>query len=80
MEKYNTIGEYPRIRWKTVKYEDPIDGGEYTDYYFVIFRRPFFFGLMGKRKWEFAVQTNCFESGISFCKYLLGDKSQSFNK
>lgn len=62
------------IRYKIIIEHDPIFGGEYWDYRFEIFKRPYFFGLVGKKKWEMSVQTNGWQEGISFSNYLLGIK------
>ena len=69
MEYTNT--DYPNIRFKIVEDKDPIFGGVYEDYHFEIFKRPYLFGLIGYKKWEWAVTTNGFTEGLSFCKYLL---------
>lgn len=77
-KEYNLIDGEPRIVWRIERYSDPIDGGEFEDYHFKIYKRPFWFGFMRPKRWEFACQTNDFKRGLSFCKYLLGDKTQSF--
>jgi len=59
------------IRYKFVQSEDLINGGLTIDYRFEIFKRPYLFGLLGFKRWEFIVQTNGFIEGISFCAYLL---------
>ena len=62
----------PLIRFKIVKDIDPIFGGEYWDYRFEIFKRRYFWGLIGSKKWEMSVTTNGFTEGLSFSYYLLG--------
>lgn len=69
---YFTTEKQPLIRFKIVKDIDPIFGGEYWDYRFEIFKRPYFFGLIGSKKWEISVTTNGFADGVSFSHYLLG--------
>ncbi|MNQ27560.1 hypothetical protein D3C85_408200 [compost metagenome] len=71
---YFTTDKNPLVRFKIVKDVDPIFGGEYWDFRFEIFKRPYFFGLLGCKKWEMSVQTNGFIEGLSFSNYLLGNK------
>ncbi len=59
-----------RIRCKKVTYKDEIDG-EVTDWCFEIFKRPFFWGLIGKKRWEMSMQTNSFRMGHDFSAHLL---------
>lgn len=61
----------PLIRFNIVQDIDPIFGSEYWDFSFEVFKRPYFFGLIGRKKWERSVQTNGFNEGLSFSKYLL---------
>lgn len=61
----------PNIRFYFTEDEDPIFGGVTADFVFEIFKRPYFFGMIGKKKWEFICQTNGWKEGISFCSYLL---------
>jgi len=63
--------QFPNIRFSLIEDEDPIFGGFYTDLKFEVFKKPFFFGLIGKRKWEMSMQTNSFHHGLYFSKYLL---------
>ena len=71
-------GEYEQvsdlIRVRTVEYDDPEWGDECLDYCFEVFKRPFFWGLIGKKRWEESMQTNSYSMGLSFSKYLLGIK------
>lgn len=60
-----------QVRFRFVTDEDPIFGGVTTDFHFEIFKRPYFFGLIGKKKWDFIVQTNGWKEGMSFCSYIL---------
>lgn len=60
------------IRYKVIRRNSTVFGELYEDLYeFEIYRRPYFFNLLGKKRWEVAVKTNCFNSGKSFCEYLL---------
>ena len=61
----------PLVRFKFVTDEDPIWGGITTDFIFKVLKRPYFFGLKKKKKWEFIVQTNGWKEGMSFCSYIL---------
>lgn len=61
----------PLVRFKFVTDEDPIWGGITTYFFFEVLKRPYFFGLIGKKKWEFIVQTNGWKEGMSFCSYIL---------
>ena len=69
---YFTTEKQPLIRFKIVKDVDPIFGGEYWDYRFEIFQRPYFWNLLGSKRWDMSVQTNGFTEGLSFSHYLLG--------
>lgn len=69
---YFTTKKQPLIRFKIVKDIDPIFGGEYWDYRFEIFQRPYFWNLLGSKRWEMSVQTNGFTEGLYFSHYLLG--------
>lgn len=69
---YFITEKQPLIRFKIVKDIDPIFGGEYWDYRFEIFQRPYFWNLLGSKRWEMSVQTNGFTEGLSFSHYLLG--------
>lgn len=69
---YFTTEKQPLIRFKIVKDIDPIFGGEYWDYRFEIFQRPYFWNLLGSKKWDMSAQTNGFIEGLSFSHYLLG--------
>lgn len=71
-DNYFYTSKNPLLRYKIVKDYDPIFGGEYWDYRFEIFKRPYLWGMIGKKRWEMSVQTNGFLEGISFSCYLLG--------
>ena len=47
------------------------EGNPVTDYEFEIFKKPWFLGFLRSKRWEWAVTTNGYSEGISFCKYLL---------
>jgi hypothetical protein len=66
---YFTSAEFPLIRYKEVTDDDPM-GKEYNDYRFEIYQRPYFFHLLGRKRWSFLVQTNSFTMGLSFSKYM----------
>ena len=61
----------PLVRFKFVTDEDPIWGGIETDFYFEVFKRPYLFGLVGRKRWEYIVRTNGWTEGMSFCSYIL---------
>lgn len=61
----------PEIRYKYVYQIEPITNVTFTEYRFEIFKRPYLFGLLGRKKWEYLVQTNSFRDGFSFCNYML---------
>lgn len=67
-EKY-FLTENPLIRYKIV--EETEDGKIYYDFRFEVFKRPYFFGLLGKKRWEWTIQSSDFATGKSFCEYLL---------
>lgn len=71
---YFTNEKQPLIRFKIVKDIEPTFGGEYWDFSFEVLKRPYFFGLIGRKKWDRSVQTNGFTEGLSFSKYLLNIK------
>lgn len=74
--KNETISVYiatsnPNVRYKVVEDFDPIFGGMTDDFQFEILKRPYFFGLIGYKKWEISIITNCYTTGLSFSEYLL---------
>ncbi|MXN90169.1 hypothetical protein GR160_02935 [Flavobacterium sp. Sd200] len=58
------------IMYSIVQINDP-EIGWVEEYRFEIYQRPYFFGLLGKKRWEFVIQTNDFNLGYSFCKSQL---------
>lgn len=73
-DEYFLNEKLPLIRFKIVKEIDDYFDEEYHDFRFEIFKRPYFFGLLGIKKWEMSCQTNGFYEGLSFSKYLLNIK------
>lgn len=73
---YFTSTEYPLIRYKEVTDEDPLSGVVYDDFRFEIFVRPYFFNLLGKKRWEYIVQTSSFSMGFSFSYYMTKPKKR----
>jgi hypothetical protein len=73
MEKINR-GEWQyqgeKIRFRSFSYYD-WDGEYLTDYEFEIFKKPYFFGLLGKRRWLWAISTNSISMGLGFSKHLV---------
>jgi len=61
-----------RIRFRTVEYVDPDFHDECLDYQFEVFKRPYFFGWVGDRKWIGVIQTNDIAMGYNFCEHMLG--------
>lgn len=70
-DEYYYSEKRPNIRFYFIEDEDPIFGGKTIDYRFEILKRPYLFGMLGKKKWEFICQTNGWKEGISFCSFLL---------
>jgi hypothetical protein len=62
----------PLIRFKVVKEIEPIFGGHYWDYRFEIFQRPYFWNLLGSKRWKMSMQTDRFTEGLSFSHYRMG--------
>ncbi|MCT3835929.1 hypothetical protein HZQ12_17785 [Elizabethkingia anophelis] len=71
LDGYYYSSTNPKIRFKIVEDRDPIFGGIYEDFRFEIFKRPFLWGLLGRKKWDMSVQTNGFYEGLSFSNFLL---------
>lgn len=67
--EYKKVEDQVRVR--QVTYTCPQWGDEITDYCFEVFKRPYFWGTIGKKRWEEIIQTNSFSMGLSFCKSLL---------
>ena len=59
----------PRVRFRFEEYE--YCGEIVNNFFFEIKKRPYFFGLIGKIKWDFVVQTNGFTEGVSLCNFIL---------
>ena len=66
----NWIEPRDNVRYKLVEYFD-FGGNKVQEYHFEIFKRPYFFGLIGKKRWEWVVTTNEYKEGLSFVKYIL---------
>lgn len=62
--------EDPRIRYSAFTYECPFDGWR-TDLKFEIFKRPYLWGLLGRKRWETSIITNSFKIGHGFSASLL---------
>jgi hypothetical protein len=58
------------IRWREI-IDANVDDGPDIKYEFSILRRPYFFNLIGKKKWENSIVTNDFNVGMSFSQHLL---------
>lgn len=64
------------IRSKLVPADDlEISTPPEHDYRFEIYTRPYFWGRIGKKRWEMSVQTNDFGYGFSFSKFLIKSKN-----
>ena len=63
---------YPNIhiRNRRVEYYD-FDGDLVEDIEFQIFKRPYLWGLLGKKKWTWSITTNSYNVGLSFSESLL---------
>jgi hypothetical protein len=70
-DSYFYTSKESHIRFKIVEYKETMFGGLFEHYRFEIFKRPYLFGLIGKKKWLFTIQTNGFTKGLSFSQYLL---------
>ena len=72
---YDKIGDWfnhkENIRSRTVEYTDPQWGDKCLDYQFQIFKRPYFWGLIGKKKWIWSITTNDVKIGAGFSKTLI---------
>lgn len=61
--------KYPhqRIRVRKVISEDLSE----MEFQFQTFDRPYFFGLLGERRWIQRIQTNDFVSGMNWCNQII---------
>ncbi len=75
--EFKNIPNEPEIRYRMVTYVDQTFGDECTDFEFQIFKKPYLWGLLGKKKWDMSIQTNSFSMGLSFSKHLLGNNKQT---
>lgn len=63
---------------------DEIRYGRYLDddgenmIHFEVFKKPFWFGFMRQKRWEYVISTNDFMSGVSFSEFFLEDSKKSF--
>lgn len=74
---YAISKKHPNIRVSKKCYF--IKNKYYDDYFFEIFKKPFWFSWFRKKRWEMSVQTNDFIRGLEFSKYLLEGKSPNNN-
>jgi hypothetical protein len=59
---------HPLIRWRWSHYADPYDGGQCTDYEIEVFRRPYFWGRVGAKRWEPLIAANSFKVAFGFAQ------------
>lgn len=69
-KKGKWINAEEKIRARKVEYTDP-EVGKCIEAEFQVFKRPYFFGLIGKKRWETSIITNDEQMGMSFSRYLI---------
>ena len=72
--KYKTtlgwVYPQPYIRNRRIIYTD-FEGDFSEDIEFQVFKKPYFFGLLGKKKWQPSIVTNNYNRGLNFSESLL---------
>ena len=67
--EYEKIGNWQhhgeKIRYREVQYYD-WDGELCQEFEFNVFKRPYFFGLIGNRRWIWSITSNSFDIGLGF--------------
>lgn len=58
------------IRYRKVMYYD-FGGDECINFEFKVFIRPYFFNLIGRKKWKCIVTTERFNTGLDDCRRFL---------
>jgi len=58
------------VRFRKVQYEDEISG-VVQDYEFQVFKRPYFFGSLGKKRWSTSIISRSFRLGVNFSLSLV---------
>jgi hypothetical protein len=56
-----------KIRYREVQFYD-WDGELCHEFEFNVFKRPYFFGLIGKKRWIWSITANDFGVGLGFTK------------
>jgi hypothetical protein len=80
MDNKNTseeiIWSYPiaKVRFRKVKFTD-YDGEVINEYEFQVFKRPYFWGTIGSKKWEDSIATNSYYMGLDFSCHLVKPKN-----
>ena len=62
--------DYILLPEKTIRYKE-IKQIEESQYLFEIYKRPFLFGLIGKKRWVLALATTDFDLGYIYSKHLV---------
>lgn len=72
--EYDEIGEWmelgSKIRYRKVLYYDFV-GEPCIDFEFEIYKRPYFWGLIGKKQWMWQITTNDSSVGYRHCFELI---------
>jgi len=72
--KYEKVGIWEYTLRKNIRYRKVMyiwDGEEINDIEFQVFKRPYIWGLIGKKKWEWTITTNDLDIGIGFSLSLI---------
>ena len=72
--RYDKVGNWinvtEKIRYREVGYYE-FNGDWAEDMEFEVFKRPYFWGLIGKKKWIWSITTNSMETGLGCSEALL---------
>jgi hypothetical protein len=72
---------HPLVRWCYATYlKSGDEDSTVTDYSFEVYRRPFLWGRLGRKKWEGSIRCNDFEIGRDFSFHLIAAEMRAYNK
>lgn len=59
------------IRWRKVTYIDPMFYDIVSDFQFEVLQKPYFFGLIGKKKWIEEIQSSSWQLAHDWVNHIV---------
>lgn len=75
---YNYV--HPLIRCRRAYYDDPFSNEMVTDFEVEVFRRPWFGGWLGAKKWQFVIATNSHKDSVEFANHYMQRELKKYNE